>query len=406
MTKPMPPPRVLHVFESWSPVVSGYVTRSRQIVAHQERLGVARPTVLVSSRQAMLAPPGDVAPPATLVPPSMAERAIRRLRPYAMDARHLRRAVAEAAAGADIVHAHFSSTIGAAAAAGARDAAKPFVAEVRFDLAGAMTSASRLAPAGAEPLLRAWFERHLGRADAVVAASHSLARLVQRRAGGVRVHVAANGATPVDPEPEAAAALRASYGLSGCTVVGAVSNLLAYEGFDRLIAALKGMDGLALLLVGDGPERAGLERAAGAAGIRAVFPGLRPAAEMPAHIGAIDIFCVPRRDCSVTAFASPLKLAEAMAVGSAIVASGVGDIAHMLREDHGVVVAPDDDAGLGRAIAALAAEPARRDRLRRATRARALAEMKWSDAAEVYRAVYAEVLAGAAARRPEGALPA
>ena len=189
-------PRVLHVFESWSPVVSGYVTRSRRIVEHQRALRIAEPVVLISSRQHMLAG-GRGAPGIEVVAPSRRESVLRRARPYLLDAGHMARAVEHAAreGGVEIVHGHFSSGIGAGCARGARAAGVPFVSEVRFDLAGAMASAAdRGLVYRAEPLLRRRFERHHRHAAAVVCASHALARLIEPLAPGVPVHVAANGA--------------------------------------------------------------------------------------------------------------------------------------------------------------------------------------------------------------------
>ena len=392
----MSPPRVLHVFESWSPVVSGYVTRSRRIVEHQRAQGIAEPVVLVSSRQHMLAP-GAAAPGVEVVPPSRPEALLRRARPYLLDAGHMARAVEHAARahGAEIVHGHFSSGIGAGCARGARSAGTPFVSEVRFDLAGAMASAIDRGPAyRAEPFLRRRFERHHAQAAVVVCASHALARLIAPLAPGVPVRVAANGAEVPVLAADARARVRARLGVSDDTVlVGTATNMLAYEGLDRLAPALAGVRGVTLLMVGDGPARRALEAGAKAAGVPAIFTGLVPEAEVPAHLAALDVFAIPRRRASVTAFASPLKLAEAMAVGAAVVATDQGDIAHMLRCDHGVVVDPDDDAGLAAALRALARDPDRRALLRERTRARAGAEMTWAATTRVYEEVYAQALA-------------
>ena len=393
----MSAPVVLHVVETWSPVVSGYVTRSRRVIEHQRALGVAQPQVLVSSRQHALAGGRVPAGEAQVAAPSARERLVRRLRPYDLDARNMARAVAAAAreGGAEVVHGHFASGIGAGAAAGAAAAGLPFVSEARFDLAGAMASASgNPLTLRAEPLLRRRFERHHARARAIVAASHALGRLVGSLAPGVPVHVAPNGADRVDLPPGAREAARARLGIAeGTLLVGTATNMLAYEGLDRLAPALAGLPGATLLMVGEGPARAGLEAQARALGVPAIFTGLVPEAEVPALLAALDIFALPRRPASVTAYASPLKLAEAMAVGSAVVATDQGDIAHMLRGDHGVVVPPGDDAALAAALRALAADPARREAYRARTRARARDEMTWEASAAVYARVYEEVLA-------------
>ena len=386
-------PKVLHVFERWAPDVSGYVTRSRLIVQHQRDLGVADPVVLVSSRQHMLT--GGVAPGADIVvPPSRREHLVRRLRPWDMDVGHLARAIAAAIrdTGAEIVHGHFSSGIGRAALSGARRAGVPFVSEVRFDLAGAASAArGGVIAARMERLARRRFEAHHKHADAVVCASHALADLVRPLAAGSPIFVAVNGAEPVDIPDGAADKVREQYGLADRLVIGTATNILAYEGLDRLVAPVAKIDNAALLLVGDGAMRPSIEASAKAAGIPAVFAGRIPPEDVPAHIAAMDIFAIPRRSATITAYASPLKLAEAMAVGSAVVATDQGDIAHMLRDDHGLVLHPDDDKGLLGALQSLADDPDLRARLRQRTRERSRT-MTWAATADVYRDIYASVL--------------
>ncbi len=399
----MSAPIVLHVFETWSPMVSGYVTRSRRIVEHQQAQGIAEPHVLISSRQHALAggritpAPGDA--PLGVAPPSWREALMRRLRPYDLDANNMARAVVTAAraSGAQIVHGHFSSGIGRGALAGARRAGLPYVSEIRFDLAGAMADASgNPLVKRSEALFRRRFEGHHARADAIVAASHALGRLVRGMAPDVPIHVAPNGADPcTDPEAvrRAGMALRHRYGLEDRIVVGTATNMLGYEGLHRLAPILADMPGTALLLVGAGRALPDLKAQAEALGVQAVFPGVVASQDVPAHIAALDVFAIPRPPATITAFASPLKLAEAMAVGSAVVATDQGDIAHMLRGDHGLVVAPDDDAALAAALRRACTDGDLRARLRVLTRERAIREMTWADAVRPYRDAYAAVLA-------------
>lgn len=389
-------PRVLHVFESWPPLVTGYASRSAMIVRHQAAEGVAAPIVLVSSRQHMLLPGGEAEPPAEVVMPSGFELVMRRVRPYTLDEGHLCRAIVEAASNADLIHVHFSSGIGRAAARAARKVKKPLVAEIRFDLAGAMTAQSLRGIAVAEDRLRSIFERHLGRADAVTAASSSLARMVieKRLAPEDRVFVVANGADIRPVDPAAVEALRQELGFGRATVVGTTSGMLHYEGLDRLLSAAATIRGIRVLMVGDGPERARLEALARTLGVDAMFMGARPRTEIPALLGLIDVFAVPRRDLAVTRCASPLKVAEAMAVGSAIVATSLGDVPDLLADGRGVLTPPSDDTAFRDALADLVADPERRRALREATRNHAARALSWSRAAASYGEIYARVVNG------------
>ena len=398
------PPVVLHVFETWSPITSGYVTRSRRVVEHQRELGVSEPRILVTSRQHALAGHADPDPwgePVSVARPSRREALVRRFRSYDLDAKHLAKAVRDEArrVGAHVVHSHFSSGIGRGALKGARMAGLPVVSEIRFDLAGAMASASgNPLVARAEPILRRRFEGHHRHADAIVAASHALGRLATSMAGNVPVFVAPNGADSIERADEVRAegkALRQRLGIDDAVVIGTATNMLAYEGLDRLAPMVRDMPDVALLFVGEGAALVALKEQTARLGVRAVFTGRVPPEAVPAHIAALDIFAIPRPPSTVTAFASPLKLAEAMAIGSAVVATDQGDIAYMLGSDHGRVVAPDDDAAFAIALRELTTSPELREELRERTRARARAEMTWADTVRAYKDVYAHALGAA-----------
>lgn len=110
-----------------------------------------------------------------------------------------------------------------------------------------------------------------------------------------------------------------------------------------------------LALVGDGPERAPLERLARELEIteRVCFAGDR---EDVARI-------VPQLDAFVLSSCTegvPLVLIEAMASGVPCVSTAVGGIADLLADGAGETVPPREPHALARALAALASDPARR----------------------------------------------
>ena len=392
------PPRVLHVVESWRPVVSGYTSRSWHIVERQQRLGIARPRVLVTSRQGTYGATTTQAPAGVEVsamPPSRRERWARPVRRFDLDPAALADAVAEMARDCDLVHVHWSSGIGRAAAQGARRAGRPLVAEVRFDLAGAMmTESLRGTGAWLERPLRRRFEAHVTDAAAVVAASHTLAALLERDCGvaRARLSVVPNG---VDPAPadaaSAAGEIRARLGLNGATVIGTTSNMLRYENLGVILHAAAGLGRGHALFVGDGPVRGELERAARTATVPASFTGRVPPQQVPGHLAAMDVFAVPRKNATITRFASPLKVVEAMAMGRAIVATALGDVPTLLAEDRGVLVPADDAAAFAAAVHELARDPGRRAQLGERARAYAERELSWDSAVRRYASVYARV---------------
>jgi len=401
---------VLHVVESWRPVPSGYAARSWWIVTGQARAAVSEPAVLVTSRQSVYrAGAAEQAPGVTVdgVAPSSVERLLRHTlpsplaRPFHVDANALERAIVTAARrhDAELVHVHWSSAIGAAAARAAARLDVPLVAEVRFDLAGAMGAQTlRGHAAPLERLVRRRFERHLQRAAGVVAASEALAGLLRTSFPAIasRLHVVPNG-------------IDASF-LSRCdearthevardrVTLGTTSKMLRYENLDALIELCSTRPALDLLFIGDGPERTRLERRAAPLNAeragRVHFTGRLAAREIPARLADIDLFVVPRSDLVITRFASPIKVVEAMAAARAIVATAVGDTTRLLEDGRGVLVPPGNLRALGAAIDALAADRPRREALGRSARARVAGDYD----GDTLLAHYADVYAAASGR--------
>jgi len=101
-----------------------------------------------------------------------------------------------------------------------------------------------------------------------------------------------------------------------------------------------------LLLVGDGPDLAGIQKMAIDLGLRdsVVFAGMRR--DIPHCLGIMDIYVQPSRFEGV-----PNSVLEAMASGLPVVATNVGGV-HEIVEDGktGVLVDVDEEAGLIRAI--------------------------------------------------------
>ena len=167
----------------------------------------------------------------------------------------------------------------------------------------------------------------------------------------------------------------------------AIGRHVPQKGFDVLLrafaaAALPGHD---LLLAGDGPERPALEAQAAALGLagRVVFTGRadRPAAVSLFH--GCDFFVLPSRQ-------EPQGIVnlEAMAAGKAVLASRVGGVPEIVREgETGLLVPGEDVPALAAAMTRLAADPALRQQLGDAGRARAQ-HFDWSAIAAQYLAIY------------------
>jgi glycosyltransferase involved in cell wall biosynthesis len=119
---------------------------------------------------------------------------------------------------------------------------------------------------------------------------------------------------------------------------------------------------LAVTIAGDGAEATALRArlAAGSpAGVQML--GAVPARRVPSLYAESDVAVVMLRDLPIFEGALPTKLLEAMAAGRPVVLAARGEAARLVEaESCGVVVPPEDPRALAAALAALAADPARR----------------------------------------------
>ncbi len=152
-------------------------------------------------------------------------------------------------------------------------------------------------------------------------------------------------------------------------VIGTVAALRAEKNLSRLLRAfalLRADRPARLVIVGDGPERAALERLATSLGIAAVvrFTGHLAAPHL-AYAG-FDIFAL-----SSDTEQMPLSVLEAMAARLPVAATAVGDIRTMLAEENTPFITPPDEAALAAALRALCDSADLRARLGAANRERA-----------------------------------
>lgn len=116
-------------------------------------------------------------------------------------------------------------------------------------------------------------------------------------------------------------------------------------------------------LIGDGPEKHALAEQARALGLHHVFflPSIANA-RIPSILASADAVLVPLRKGFNDAV--PSKLYEAMASGTAIIATSEGEAAELLqRADAGLAVPPEEPASLAAAIRQLMDDPQLRRRL-------------------------------------------
>lgn len=228
-------------------------------------------------------------------------------------------------------------------------------------------------------LRRALKRRSSSRLAAHVAVGEWAARLVEVDAGlpGGSIQIIHNG---VPAPPVGAPVVRLVDG----TVVGAVGRLDPQKGFDTLIEALARIEGVTVVIVGDGPERASLESRARELGVhdRLVITGWRDDAR--SLLAGFDVFALPSR---YEGF--PLVVLEAMQAGVPVVATDVGSVSEAVADgETGLLVTPGDAAELVRALTRLLGDEPLRLRLAESGRALALDHFEANTMAKEYERIY------------------
>ncbi|MEZ0093710.1 glycosyltransferase family 4 protein [Streptacidiphilus sp. EB129] len=180
------------------------------------------------------------------------------------------------------------------------------------------------------------------------------------------------------------AEVRARLGLTDRPVVVCVSRLVPRKGQDTLIRALPrvlaAVPGTVLLIVGDGPYRADLERLAAATGVAGSvrFTGAVPWSELPAHYGAGDVYAMPCRTRRGGLDVEGLGIVylEASATGLPVVAGDSGGAPDAVLEgETGYVVPGRSVEALTDRLVTLLQDPDLRARL--GARGRAWVEQSW-----------------------------
>jgi glycosyltransferase involved in cell wall biosynthesis len=257
------------------------------------------------------------------------------------------RAARAAAAGADLVHAHWLPS-----GLPARATKRPYV----LTMHGTDAELARRAPALFRPVVRA--------ARAVLCVSESLTETA-RRLGAREVRVVPVGITVPDAtvEPDDPAHVLFAGRLS------------EEKGVLELMQAARD---LPLVVVGDGPLRAQVPAAV----------GFVPPAELPGYLDrAAVVVCPSRRE------GYGVVARQAMAHGRPVVATAVGGLAEAIVDDEsGLLVPPGDGTALRAALERLLGDADLRARLGAAARERVRAHYSRAVAATATLAAYESAL--------------
>lgn len=177
-------------------------------------------------------------------------------------------------------------------------------------------------------------------------------------------------------------------------VVGYVGHLRPVKNPRRCleaVAQVRAEQSVHVLMLGEGPERDGVEQLARSPALdgRVHLTGHRADPRPDYH--AMDLFAI-----SSDSEQMPVALLEAMASGLPVVATDVGDVREMLPPEQGDLVVAGDPAeavaGLAEGIGRLAGDPDRRARLGAANRARVAERYTFARMLSSYRDLYRSAL--------------
>ena len=305
--------------------------------------------------------------------------------------------MADAVAGADLVHSHtwYANLAG-------------HLAALRYGIPHVVTTHSLepLRPWKAEQLgggyaLSSWAERvALTSAAAVVAVSDGMAGDIRSAYPEIppeRITVIRNGIDTSEYAPDPGVSVLSKHGVDpGRPYVVFVGRITRQKGVPVLLRAAASLEPFAqLVLCAGAPDTPELGNE-----VSALVDELRESRDGVIWIPEM----LPRRDIvqlltHATVFACPsvyeplgIVNLEAMACGTAVVASRVGGIPEVVADgETGLLVPPDDPPALASALNSLLGNPGRASAMGRAGRTRAVTEFSWQAVAARTAALYGEV---------------
>ncbi len=254
--------------------------------------------------------------------------------------------------------------------------------------------------------LSSWCERTaMQSAAAVIAVSNGMAadiRVCYPEVPADRVHVIHNGIDAVQYRPDPGHAVLDRFGIDPARPsVVFVGRVTRQKGLPVLLRAAAHLDPAAQLVLCAGQADTA-ELQAEVAGLVQQLQATRSGVIwIPAMLAKSDVIQILSH---ATAFVCPSEYEplgivnlEAMACGSAVVASAVGGIPEVVSDgETGLLVPPGDEAALADAINALIRDPARAAEYGARGRARAVADFSWDAIAAQTADLYTSLLPGRA----------
>lgn len=372
--------RVAVVTESFLPTLNGVTTSVCRVLEHLAARG--HEAIVVCPGPA----PAEFAGARVVTVPAVSYRQF----PVGVPTPTLRATLADF--DPDVVHLASPFVLGARAVASAGRLGIPSVAVFQTDVAGFARSHHLGALA---PVAWRWIRWMHGRADVTLApSSATMADLAQN--GVPRVGLWRRGVDGVRFNPArragpGVAALRRELAPNGEVLVGYIGRLAPEKHVHRL-AALAGIDGVRLVVGGDGPARRAVEKSLGS---DATFLGMLDGDPLADTFAALDVFVHTGTE---ETFGQTIQ--EALASGVPVVAPARGGPLDQVRPGvNGVLYDPGDDGALRAAVIDLARDAEARERMGLMARD-GVTGRTWEALGDQLVGHYRKVIAQPAERRP------
>lgn len=403
--------RVLHVLDHSLPEQSGYASRSHAMLTALTEMGV-HVEAITSPKHGASAADSELIDSVRYLRTGTGEAtAVRgvagQLRTVLATRHRARRYLTTD--GADLVHAHSPCLNGLAAMALGR----PLLYEMRSSWEDAAVSSGTTTEGSIRYRLSQALETSvIRRAQAVTVICDGLKQeLIGRGIAESKITVVPNalpGGMLEPGEPARSAALRQRFGLHDKRVIGFFGSFFEWEGVELLIEALPKIlaaePAARVLLVGGGRQQDYLHRLVSTLGLSSsvVFAGRVGASAIRDFYGAADVMVYPRISERLTEMVTPLKPLEAMAQGTAVIASDVGGHRELIRDAETGFFFPagDIDALAAKVLEVLGAGSAIGE-VTQAARQFVERERCWSAVCDNYVQVYERLLRGPLVRMAE-----
>lgn len=286
----------------------------------------------------------------------------------------------------DVVHLASPVVLGAAGATAAKRLGVPSVAVFQTDIAGFFRGYGFR---GTDSVLWSWLRHVHAKADRTLAPSRPTLRDLEER-DFPRLALWGRGVDQETFHPERrCAATRAALAPDGEILVGYMGRL-APEKQVELLSWLDGLEGVRVVVIGDGPAEENLRTLLP----KAVFTGFQTGPDLARLLASLDVFVHTGAN---ETFCQALQ--EALASGLPAVAPAAGGPLDLVRPGvNGLLFTPSDGAALRAAVASLASDAPTRERMGRAAR-NSVRGNTWEAVCDRLLGHYTEVIYGTGADR-------